>query len=353
MTFDLVAAAAREAWHRGDLAKALEGFDRALAAGDPRPTVRMWRGMLELARSDCQHGWTDFEARLACAWSPPPPEGPPRLERFSDFRSMVTGEPIGDVIGPVPRRLLVECWDGGPGDVLLFSRYLPRLRATLPETEIIIDPTPGTRSWLHAELPDATMLVGHGDELLRSQCDARVSLFSLHQLLLGDGAPPLAPSEPFGSLLEHEHARSSSKLVLVASKGRSLYWDARRRDLPDDEARELQARLWRAGFDVQVLPSADEWHALPPLGREAASAAARALMLQARCMVATDTGAEIEAATLGCPVALLLHHVPNWRWGTGDADPWFPAGRRKFFRQRVPGDWSGPIDEAIRWVGTL
>ena len=58
-------------------------------------------------------------------------------------------------------------------------------------------------------------------------------------------------------------------------------------------------------------------------------------------VLTVDTMVAHLAGALGRPTWLLLHADPDWRWGGGGRSPWYPGIRQ--FRQRVPGDWSGPV----------
>jgi hypothetical protein len=62
-------------------------------------------------------------------------------------------------------------------------------------------------------------------------------------------------------------------------------------------------------------------------------------------VITTDTALAHLSGGLGRPTWLLLHQVPDWRWGLrGERTPWYPAMR--LFRQRRPHDWP----EVIRRV---
>lgn len=55
-------------------------------------------------------------------------------------------------------------------------------------------------------------------------------------------------------------------------------------------------------------------------------------------MITVDTAIAHVAGGLGIPTWLLVHAVPDFRWGLiGDTTPWYRAIR--IFRQRQHGDW--------------
>ncbi len=52
------------------------------------------------------------------------------------------------------------------------------------------------------------------------------------------------------------------------------------------------------------------------------------------------------AGALGVPTWNLLHTDADWRWFRNRTDsPWYPTMR--LFRQGTPGDWAGPIAQAV------
>ncbi|MGZ5052574.1 MAG: tetratricopeptide repeat protein [Methylobacter sp.] len=61
-------------------------------------------------------------------------------------------------------------------------------------------------------------------------------------------------------------------------------------------------------------------------------------------VITSDTAIAHLAGALGCPVWLLLKHVPDWRWMLdGEDSPWYPTMR--IFRQKISDDWEAVFDE--------
>ena len=68
-----------------------------------------------------------------------------------------------------------------------------------------------------------------------------------------------------------------------------------------------------------------------------------AIMMNCDLIITVDTAVAHLAAGLGQPTWLLLHKVPDWRWGMeGDTTFWYPSMR--LFRQRERGNWSEVMD---------
>lgn len=64
-------------------------------------------------------------------------------------------------------------------------------------------------------------------------------------------------------------------------------------------------------------------------------------------VVTIDNSTAQLAGALGVPAWVLLHQLPDWRWGLrGDASAWYPSLR--LFRQSSHGDWSDVIEQVCR-----
>ena len=71
-----------------------------------------------------------------------------------------------------------------------------------------------------------------------------------------------------------------------------------------------------------------------------------AILAEVDLLITTDTGLAHLAGAAGVRTWLLLGSVADWRWGIGsDRSVWYPTIR--MFRQPVPGDWPGVIDQVI------
>jgi ADP-heptose:LPS heptosyltransferase len=121
-------------------------------------------------------------------------------------------------------------------------------------------------------------------------------------------------------------------------------WD-RRRSLPASFLRELADIPGIRLHALQLGPARAEAEALglrDLANDHIAEAAARMRALD--LVISVDTMAAHLAGALGVPVWTLLHAHCDWRWMQARSDsPWYPTMR--LFRQDVPGDWRGVVND--------
>jgi Flp pilus assembly protein TadD len=87
----------------------------------------------------------------------------------------------------------------------------------------------------------------------------------------------------------------------------------------------------------------------PDFGDYADTAAAIAAL---DLVVTVDTSIAHLAGALGKPVWVLLHRVPDWRWGGAGPDtPWYPSAR--LFRQHEAGDWEPVVKDVARALAAI
>ena len=239
------------------------------------------------------------------------------------------------------RRVLVRCYHG-LGDTLQFARYLAPLRARAGALTVEAQP----------ELAPLLRTLPGPDQVRRT------AWFDVRPF---DPARPLPPAEANVEIMELAHALRlpPPPPPYLRAPGAA--------PVPGGDG--LQVGLcWAAGawLPQRSVPLA----ALAPLGRlpgvrlvclqhgpaaadapaglfaasldPAATVQDTARLLAGLDLVLTvDTMVAHLAGALGRPTWLLLHADPDWRWGGGGRSPWYPGIRQ--FRQRVPGDWSGPV----------
>lgn len=262
-----------------------------------------------MARGDFQAAWEICDAVLAAR--PGPPDDP-RLPYH--LRWVWDGRPIEG------RRVLVRCYHG-LGDTLQFVRFLPALRrraafVTLeaqPELLPLLDGFPGV---------DRLAAFDPARPLKPAECD--IEIMELGHALRANPCPYPTVWPALRHLPECEGAG-----VAVCAKAGD--WDPERSVPPDLLRKALGGRAFAWVHRDPGDPFAD-------IRFTAARIARSSLVITADTMIAHLSGA------LGNPTWLLLKARPDWRWlQPGRASRWYPATR--LYRQRRPGDWSGPLAE--------
>ncbi len=230
--------------------------------------------------------------------------------------------------GPVEgRHVLVRCYHG-LGDTLQYARFLPALRARA--ASVIVEAQPELLPLVASLAPVAAFDPAHP----RASPGQDLEIMELsHALRLGPADVPARylPLPP-----------TDAPRDAIALCWRSGGWDPRR---------SIPLGLLRAALpdgrliSLQRGPAADEaGHGfLNPRDDSPDIARTVALIATARIVITVDSMVAHLAGALGRPVAILLRHEADWRWGDADRTAWYPSAR--LFRQRRPGDWSGPLAE--------
>ncbi len=69
-------------------------------------------------------------------------------------------------------------------------------------------------------------------------------------------------------------------------------------------------------------------------------------------VITVDNSTAQLAGALGVPGWVLLHQLPDWRWGLrGDSSDWYPSLR--LFRQSAQGDWAGVLKQVCGALESL
>jgi tetratricopeptide (TPR) repeat protein len=275
-----------------------------------------------------------------------------------DPKDAESGVPIWDG-SPMPSGHLLVTAEWGLGDVIMFSRFVPHLKRYA--SKVTYDVYPNVRH-LMERMPGVDDLIESGDPC--PAADARVKLVSLPYLLgttmetipteLDYLAVDEGRVEEFRTCLSHHDGIKvglcwrgrvdfDSELGNVGRSLRLRYFAGVIRNpavtpvalvkrAPNDELANSNLESRFVIFDRQLDGGDDAFIDTAPLIRN--------LDLVISC----DTSVAHLAATLGCPVWLLLPLGSEWRWFLNRSDsPWYPEMR--LFRQSRQNIWSDVILE--------
>lgn len=237
------------------------------------------------------------------------------------------------------RPALVRCYHG-LGDTLQFCRYLPALRARVPELTLEAQPEllpllrtlPGPDR-LAPFSPDAPL------PLPEAGCDIEIMELAHALRELPAGAPYLT-AEPFPR-------PPADADLLVGLCWQAGGWDPGR-SLPLAALAELGRVPGVQLVSLQRGPAAADLAsdgAPTLLDRQDDSTD---VMVAARWIMTLDLVVTVDsmvahlAGALGRPTWLLLQAEADWRWMSGRADsPWYDSVR--LYRQTTPGCWANPV----------
>ncbi|OZI23392.1 hypothetical protein CAL26_08020 [Bordetella genomosp. 9] len=289
-----------------------------------------------------EEGWPEYEWRFALPGVPPP-------------LPIVAGQPLWDG-APMAHGTLVLVADQGYGDVIQFCRYIPAVMSCCANVTVACSPE---------MLPIVTQLAAGARCVTRwnevgdfaawcplSGLPMRFrtvleTIPSAAAYLSADPARVAAWRKGLDELIPGRYRR----IGLVWAGRPTHRHDARRSlrleqlaplaNLPDVALVALQLGPAQREIDGYrgMAPLVNAGGALGDFGETMAAIA---------CLdhvVSVDTAPAHLAGALGCPVSLLLAHMPDWRWLSDRRDtPWYPA--MSLYRQPAPGRWD-PVIAAV------
>ena len=329
-------------WKTRRVEEALASYMKVLEIDPDNPLAHLNLSMTFLHCGESLLGWEFYEWRFHHSLSSPLLLEP-RGERWS-------GESGSDL------HLLVIS-EQGLGDALQFIRLAPALRSrvarlTFCAHEKLIPLLQNSLLADHVCSPsEASGLEGYQWLPLLSI----PRLLGLHEMGSVTGNPPYLKadadlSKQWASRLGGErtlrvavHWQGNPEAEKGMLAGRSLPLELL---APLAELPELRLISLQKGAGAEQLESCQFRHAFVAAQDEISAAMsfmdAAAILEQCDLVVTTDTALAHLAGGLGRPTWLLLHHVPDWRWGLeGEQTHWYPSMR--LFRQRQPGDWEEVI----------
>ncbi|HET6605469.1 MAG TPA: tetratricopeptide repeat protein [Rhodopila sp.] len=313
--------------------EALAAYDAALASAPDQADVRLSRGICLLRMGQWREAWQDWEARLR------QPRWSVALDGFTaprwDGRTDLTG-----------KRVLVV-GEQGLGDMIQFSRFVPRLTAL--GALVILGVEPPLRRLMESLAGiDAVATPGEAPDY-----DCYCLMMSLPALLGLDEAA--FESRPYLRADDRDVAMWQARLSSWPGLKVGIAWAgdprpedhlANRIDLRRSVAlRELSPLLETPGctfISLQKGAAADQAKGQRVLDwtdelRDYADTAA--LMTALDLVVAVDTSVVHAAGALGRPIWVLNRYDRCWRWRWGRSDtPWYPTMR--LYTQMEPGDWT-------------
>lgn len=332
-------------WLAKDVRSAYFTYTRAVEIDPENTLAHLSLSMLLLQTGERVLGWELYEWRLHSS------RPSPLLVHASGKRW--DGTPSKDL-----NLLLIS--EQGLGDALQFIRLAPLLRRGLAKVALcaqeklipLIE-----QSSLVDEVIDASKAIS----LEEYQW---IPLLSVPRLLSLQNITAESFNQPY---LRADKARAEHWKAKLASEGSlkiALHWQGNPeaeqgvlsgRSLPLDllaplaELPGITFLSLQKGAGSEQLASCSFRQAFTDVQDEISSAMSfldtAAILENCDLVITTDTALAHLSGGLGRPTWLLLHQVPDWRWGLrGERTHWYPTMR--LFRQRRPHDWP----EVIRRV---
>jgi hypothetical protein len=324
---------------RGDLSGTVALLDRKLP---DRPDARglFLLGETLLTLGDYARGWPLLEFR----WLHPDLIG---KRAFYD-RPVWTGQ---DLAG---RTVLVQV-EQGIGDVVMFARYLPWLKAL--GARVLLLPRVDMAT-LARRLPGVDAVLADGAPV--PPFDYVVHLMSLPARFgstldtVPSTVPYLTPDPALASEWRARVGDDAAPRVGLVWAGRATQSHNALRSIPLASLRPLLSTPGVRFFSLQKGEAEAELATLPagaaiePLGARFGALDDLVAAIDAMdLVVSVCTGPAHIAGAMGKPVWTLVAEPPDLRWLTSREDsPWYPTMR--LFRQRTPGRWDDVIARVAR-----
>jgi hypothetical protein len=292
-----------------------------------------------LLQGHMQLGWEQYESR----WDVPNTERRPK--------ELMLAEPQWRGESFVGKTLLLR-WEQGLGDVIMFVRYAPLVKARggrvlLEVIEPLVD--------LIATSPGLDGVIRHGDPL--PTFDFQLPLLSLPRIFRTD-LDSIPADIPYLSVPDRVPHREGIDRILAATQGHirvGLVWAGNPKHINDAE-RSIPPNLLKP---FEALPVA--WHSfqvgqgieLPfqhiipmgPVVKDSFADAAYALSAM-DLVITVDTSIAHLAGSLGIPTFLLIAAFPDWRWLMDREDsPWYPT--LHIYRQPEVGNWTSVVEKVV------
>ncbi|MCJ2543875.1 tetratricopeptide repeat protein [Thermostichus vulcanus] len=332
---------------QNQLPAAIECYRRSLRLA-PNLAETHWNlGTALLTLGQYAEGWREYEWRLR--------------QRQADYPTFAQPLWMGSPLG---QQTLLIYAEQGLGDTLQFVRYLPLLAQAHPEAHLLFRCQQPLVQLLKAHFESPHLQVFSEQDPL-PPFDTHLPLLSLPQRLgttletIPARIPYLSSLRPdalgIESLPEPSHS-TFLKVGLVWASGRRANLELNRiQRLKSCPIELLLSQLqmpgiqWvslQVGEDLTPWGSLFEQHQVLEVGSRFHSFVdTAAAVAPLDLVISVDTAVAHLAGAMGKPVWVLLPFAADWRWLLERADsPWYPKLMR-LFRQQVPGDWTGVLEQ--------
>ena len=293
------------------------------------PESAVVQALYALQCGDYRRGFAGIEAR----W---------RMEQF-DHPAWVGDPDRHWSTGPRPPGPLVVHAEEGFGDVIMMSRFVPRLLETGGDITFLVPPA---LERLMGTLSPGVRVVSDAGRLPAGARNA--GLMSLPFLLSEDGSSLWPGGHQYLSSPDSAPVLDrpdTLRVGLVWAGGGGTVHD-RDRSMPHfDVLRPLLGLPGISWFSLQVGPRAAECQESPVVPAPALRdfAETGALVGALDLVISVDTAVCHLAGALGVPTWVLVPTVPEWRWmAARETTPWYPSTR--VFRRQRSSDWPGVLD---------
>ena len=342
---------------QGDLSAASASFNKALRLKPNNPETHWNYSLTMLLGGDYKNGWEKYEWRTTKDKDPSMPHALPKCSYWN-------GEPALDKTSQL---LLVT--EQGLGDTLQFMRYANALRKQGALVSICAQPI--LHTLIQASGIDQSPLTPQQANQVRE--GQWIQLLSVPKYLEVSPDNPVI-NEPYikttdellskwSSTLEAEQRpiiginwQGNPKTEKTGLRGRSIALEA---FAPITGGRQISLLSLQKGFGSEQLKGCsfkesfvncqdqinDTWDFLETA----------AIIANCDLVITSDTSVAHLAGGMGKATWLLLHKVPDWRWGlAGQTTFWYPSMR--LFRQTESGNWNEVMErvaeELLRHFGS-
>ena len=336
-------------YQKGDITASVAAYRKAIAINPSFAKARWNLSLAMFLDGDYENGWVYYEWRNG--------------ESLGGFKGLHARPPCSlwnGCMADLAKQILLVC-EQGLGDSLQFMRYVTALRSNGVEVSLCappklhslirasgIDPAPLT--------PDQASHVAQGQWL---------PLLSLpRHLKVGPANPGVEP--PYLKGCDNLNLKWERTLSLERKPVIGINWQGnphaekgglRGRSLLLDHFSSVAAIEGLVLLSLQKGAGSEQLDGCSFRSRFASCQKEvdeiwdflETASIVANCdlVITSDTCVAHLAGGMGKETWLLLHSVPDWRWGLdGDTTFWYPSMR--LFRQREPGDWNRVMQDVSR-----